>query len=346
MAEVADKTESPARQSTLWQSTRFQRWLNRRMPPSNSITLDQRKIFILPSRQGVLFSFLVIFMVLAAVNYQNSLIFALSFLLASMFMVSILHTYRNLSGLTILAGGTLPAFAGEDAEFTVVLNRFGSRTYEALMLGWNPELLQGADLIEEEEVTTKLFVETRSRGRMNPGRLLIQTCYPVGLFRSWSWVDLDMSTIVYPRPIAAGAIPTAIATSKEGDLVQKEGVDDFYGLRGYQQGDPLKHVAWKSYARTGELLTKQFAAFADSRVWLEWDFFPGMDREARLSRLCYWVLELDKGNNEYGLRIPGIEIEPGSGADHMQAVLKVLALFEIEPLELEPSKPDQPVPTT
>ena len=252
----------------------------------------------------------------------------MSFLLASMFMVSILHTYRNLSGLTILAGGTLPAFAGEDAEFTVVLNRFGNRTYEALLLGWNPDLLQGADLITDDELTLKLFVETRSRGRLNPGRLLIQTYYPVGLFRSWSWVDLDMSSIVYPRPVPAGVIPAAIATSNEGELIRKEGVDDFYGLREYQQGDQLKHVAWKSYARTGELLTKQFAAFADSRVWLEWEFFAGMDREARLSRLCYWALQLDKGNHEYGLRIPGEEIEPGRGAEHLQEVLKVLALFE------------------
>ncbi len=327
MAETAG-----APNSLVWQSTRFQRWLNKRMPPANSITLDQRKIFILPTRQGILFSFLVVFMVLAAINYQNSLIFALAFLLASLFMVSILHTFRNLSGLTILAGGTLPAFAGEDAEFTVVLNRFGNRTFEALNLGWNPDLLQGADLLEDEEVTVKLFVETKNRGRMNPGRLLIETVYPVGLFRSWSWVDLDMSTIVYPRPVPAGAVPASVSTNNDGELIRKEGVDDFYGLRSYQQGDPLKHVAWKSYARTGELLTKQFAAFADSRVWLEWDFFPGMDREARLSRLCYWVLQLDKGNNEYGLRLPGIELQPGRGAEHFQEVLKVLALFEREPI--------------
>ncbi len=321
--------------SIVWQSTRFRQWLNRRMPPSNAITLDQKKIFILPTREGIFFSLLIVFMVLAGINYQNSLIFALAFLLTSLLMVSILHTYRNLSGLTILAGGTLPAFAGEDAEFTVVLSRFGARTYEALLLGWNRELLQGADLLEDEEVKVKLFVETRIRGPMNPGRMLIQTYYPVGLFRSWTWADLDMNTIVYPRPIPAGAIPVATATSNEGELIAREGVDDFYGLREYQQGDPLKHVAWKAYARTGELLTKQFAAFADRRVWLEWEFFPGMDREARLSRLCYWVLKLDATNDEYGLRLPGVEITPNRGPEHREEVLKVLAFFEVEQFEAE-----------
>jgi len=251
-------------------------------------------------------------------------------LLVSLLMVSILHTYRNLSGLTILAGSTLPAFASEDAEFTVILSRFGVRTYEALALGWNPDLLQGADLLEEEEVQVKLFVETKKRGRMNPGRMLIQTYYPVGLFRAWSWVDLDVTSMVYPMPIPAGDIPAATATSSEGDLIHREGVDDFYGLKEYQQGDPLKQVAWKSYARTEELLTKQFAAFADRRVWIEWDFFPGMDREARLSRLCYWVLQVGAGNDEYGLRLPGVEIAPNRGAEHHEAVLKTLALFEVD----------------
>lgn len=306
------------------------------MPPSNAVTLDVKTVFILPTREGILFSFLIMFMLLAGINYQNSLIFGLAFLLASLLMVSILHTYRNLSGLTILASGTLSAFAGEDAEFTVILRRFGKRTFEALLLGWNSESLQGADLLEEEEVKVKLFVEAKTRGRMNPGRMLIQTYYPVGLFRAWSWVDLDMVSIVYPRPITAGAIPVATATSNGGDLIHREGVDDFYGLREYQQGDPLKGVAWKSYARTEELLTKQFAALADRRLWLEWNSFPGMDTEARLSRLCYWVIQVDAGSDEYGLRLPGLEIPPNRGPDHRAEILRALALFEIEETGMQP----------
>ncbi len=325
---MADSSGTSA--SSIMQSARFQRWLNKRMPPSNAVTLNQKTIFILPTREGFLFSLLIVFMVLAGVNYQNSLIFGMAFLLASLLMVSILHTYRNLSGLTILAGSAQCAFAGEDAEFTVILNRSGERTYEALSLGWNLQLLRGADLLEGQEVQVKLFVETKIRGRLNPGRMLIQTYYPVGLFRSWSWVDLEMSSIVYPTPVSAGAIPSATASSHEGEIAHREGVDDFYGFREYQPGDPLKHIAWKSYAHSEELLTKQFSGYADKRVWLEWDFFPGMDKEARLSRLCYWVLQLDSGSTDYGLRLPGVEIAPGRGLEHREEVLQTLALFGIE----------------
>ena len=312
----------------LWRSRRFQAWLNRRMPASDSITLSQKSIFILPTGQGIIFVLLIVFMMLAGINYQNSLIFALAFLLISMFMVSILHTYRNLSGLTIQAGRSEPAFAGEDAEFDVILCRQGKRTHEALVLGWNPDLMQGADLLENVEVRVKLFVETKVRGLLAPGRLLIQTLYPVGLFRAWSWVDLDMSTIVYPCPIHAGEIPDAVSTTDEGELLQRQGVDDFHGLRQYQDGDSLRQIAWKSFARTNDLLTKEFAAYVDRRVWLDWAFFHGLDREKRLSRLCFWVIEMSKTSDAYGLRLPGIEIQPDSGPEHRRRLLRELAIFE------------------
>jgi len=312
-------------------SERFNRWLSDRMPPANSVTLNQRKIFILPTRQGLYFALLICAMVIAGINYQNSLIFALAFLLVGLFMVGMLHTYRNLSGLTLVAGSTRPAFAGEEAEFTTVLKRLGDRTYESLQVGWNRELISRAELVHETEVRIRSFVFADKRGRFNPGRIMVQTFYPLGLFRSWSWVDLDMSTIVYPRPIAGVEVPSAVTTSdNEGELVLRDGAEDFYGLREYQPGDSTRHIAWKAYARSDTLMTKQYAAYADRRVWLEWDHFTGADKERRLSYLCYWVLALHSANDEYGLRLPGVEIEPGRGESHRDRVLRALALYEVD----------------
>lgn len=324
MSEEAPSTPT----GRLWRAAFFQRWLARRIPPEHSIHLHQGNIFILPTREGLFFVVVVLLMVLAGINYQNSLIFALAFLLMSLFMVSILHTFRNLSGLVIHGRSARPAFAGEDAEFTVVVSRGGKRTREALMMGWGADRLQGVDLVDEKEVHAHLFVPTRARGQFNPGRMLVQTHYPVGLFRAWSWVDLDMSTIVYPRPVFAGEIPEAVATGREGRAMKRDGADDFHGLRDYQMGDPLRHIAWKSWARTGDLQIKEFAAFVDRRVWLDWGWFTGMDRENRLSRLCYSVLQVSRSADEYGLRLPGVELEPGRGPEHRERLLKALALFE------------------
>lgn len=311
-----------------WRSATFQNWLNRRSPPSNTVTLNQKNIFILPTRQGVYFVVVILFMMLAGINYQNSLIFALAFLLTSVFMVSIFHTFRNLSGLSLQGGHGTSVFAGEDAEFVVTLSRAGRRNHEALHLGWDPSMMQDADLIEDSSCRVKVYAATKQRGLFNPGRILVQTFYPVGLFRAWSWVDLDLSTVTYPQPIFAGEIPPAASASNEGEIMQKNGVDDFYGLRDYHHGDAIKQIAWKSYARTGELQIKEFAAYVDRRVWLDWDQLAGMDREARLSRLTWWVIEVSKSSDDYGLRLPGIVIEPARGPEHRARVLSTLALFE------------------
>lgn len=329
MSAAAASTEKTGLRN-LRRSERFNRWLDRRLPPANAITLNQRNIFILPTRQGIYFIMLVVAMVLAGINYQNSLVFALAFLLGSLFMVAMIHTFRNLSGLTLVAGAARPAFAGEEAEFTIVLKRLGDRTYESIELGWNTDLPAIANLTLEQEARVKAFVVAKKRGRLNPGRFLVETYYPLGLFRAWSWVDLNMSTLVYPRPIAGGERPSSTSTSQEeGELVLKDGAEDFYGFREYQPGDPIRHIAWRAYARSETLMTKQFAAYADRRIWLDWNYFEGMDREARLSRLCHWVLVLNAGNDEYGLRLPGLEIQPGRGESHREDVLKALALFEV-----------------
>ena len=195
-------------------------------------------------------------------------------------------------------------------------------------MGWPGSLQCITDLVDTESEIVRLFVKSDRRGILQPGRLQIQTFYPLGLFRAWSWVDLDMSVVIYPKPVYAGPIPVALNSVNEGELLNRDGVEDFYGLKDYQPGDGLRHVAWKSYARTNEMMTKQYAAFVDRRVWFDWDYFAGMDTENRLSRLCYWVVQLSRSTDEYGLRLPGIEIQPGSGEFHRSNVLETLALFE------------------
>ena len=79
-------------------STRFQQWLRERIPPTSHITLSQKNIFIFPTRTGFVFAGLLVLLILGAINYQASLVYAMAFLLGSLFLVTILYTFRNLSG--------------------------------------------------------------------------------------------------------------------------------------------------------------------------------------------------------------------------------------------------------
>ena len=179
-----------------WRRAYFERWLDRRIVPTRKITLDQHKIFIFPSREGFLFVFVSIAMFLGGVNYQNSLVLGLSFLLVGVFIIAILHTYRNLAGLVVEASRVESCFVGENASFAVNISRGGARVHESIGLTWRDGVQRLCDLVEDREATVLMLLPTDQRGWYSPGRMKIHTVFPLGLIRAWSWLDLDVSCLV------------------------------------------------------------------------------------------------------------------------------------------------------
>jgi uncharacterized protein (DUF58 family) len=306
---------------------RWRRWIDRRIPPAKHVTLDQRRVFIFPTRVGFMFLLTLLVMLIAAINYQNNMSFALTFLLANLFVIAVLHTFSNLSGLTIHAVRASPVFAGQYAEFEIMLSRPDERSYYALHFQWPESEGVTVNVTEGEEVHTHLYLRTRERGWYNPGRLLVETVYPLGLLRAWTWVDLDIHALVYPAPLASAEPPGILTDRPDGTAHPVAGTDDFYGLRDYQRGDSLRHVAWKTVAKGQPLQCKQYNAYADRSVWLDWELFQGLPPEQRLSHMCYWALEFDRNGEEYGLRLPGVAVKPGCGDNHRELVLRQLALW-------------------
>jgi uncharacterized protein (DUF58 family) len=306
---------------------RFQEWVNRRIPPARSVTLDQKRIFIFPSRVGFFFGLTLVLMLLLSINYQNNMGYAVTFLLATLFVIAVLHTYANLSGLTIHALRARPAFPGQQSEFDVMLERGKRRDHFALHLQW-PDSTEGlVNLLDDDAVQVKLYQAVGERGWYSPGRLLLESTYPLGLLRCWTWIDLDLYAMVYPRPLASPELPGLATDKPDGASVPVPGSDDFYGFRDYRQGDSMRQIHWKGLAKGQAVQSKQYAAYADRSVWLDWEMFPGLGTEQRLSHLCYWVLEFEQRNEEYGLRIPGVVIEPGVGEKQREDVLKALAMY-------------------
>ncbi|CAK0762157.1 hypothetical protein CCP3SC15_2830002 [Gammaproteobacteria bacterium] len=161
------------------------------------------------------------------------------------------------------------------------------------------------------------------------GRVRIETLYPLGLFRAWSVVHLDISCLVYPTPThSLWALPPAQEDNgSEGQIRAGRGVDDFAGFRSYQAGDPLRRLHWRAFARERGLHTAIFAGLTNQELWLDWDILNGLDEEDRLRQLCRWVLEADTTGLRYGLRLPGNEIPPNHGDDQRRRCLEALALY-------------------
>jgi uncharacterized protein (DUF58 family) len=309
-----------------WEA-RWNRWMTRRIPPAREVLLSQRNVFIMPSAAGFVFLFLLLALLLAGVNYENNLVFALTFLLAGLFVVAILHTYANLAGLRLAGAAGAPVFAGERAAFSVRLRDQDGRCHDAVELAWGDADEASVRVAPGGEGTGTLYVRAPRRGWLDPGRLRLRTYYPLGLLRAWSWIDLDLACVVYPRPAAGGALPLDRGRADEGFATHEPGAEDFSGFRDYVPGDPLRHVAWKTLAKGQPLQTREYVAYADRAVWLDWEQTRGRGSdEERLSLLCRWVLDLHAQRAEFGLALPGVRIEPASGDAHRERALTALAL--------------------
>lgn len=306
------------------------RWLLRRIPPAASVQLDQRRIFIMPSLVGVGYAGALLLMLLVAINYQNSLAYALTFLLGSLFVVAILHTWRNLAGVSLRGAGSSPVFAGTPACLRVRLESAG-RAHQALRLGWSADGMQLAQVPTGGACEVELSVPSTRRGWLRPGRLRVESRFPLGILVAWSWVDLELATLIYPRPLA-GELPQAAGAGEPGEAAGSPtgGVDDYQGLKPWQPGDSRRRLNWKAYSRGQGLLVKEFSEPAGTETLLSLEGLDG-DLETRLSRLCHWVVELSAGQQPFALQLGTQRLGPDTGEAHRDACLRALALFGMEP---------------
>lgn len=331
-SDPAARLPPPVAWRAPWQRARrfVDHWLFRlRGPEHGTITLVQRRIFILPTRHGIVFALMLAVMLTGAINYTLSLGYVLVFLLAGLAVVAILHTFRNLAGLRIAAGKPAPVFAGETAHFPVWLHNAGRLDRFAVSLLRPPGDAVHADVPAHDSVCVALPAAAVRRGVLRPGRITCFSRFPLGLFRAWSYFEPSASCVVYPAPERPGVpLPLPHADSGEGIDVG-EGHEDFAGLRAYHPSDSPRHVAWKAVARGQSMLTKQFTGRARAELWLDWEALPGpLDAETRLSRLARWVLEARSANLTFGLRLPGTTVAPGTGDRQVEQCLEALALFD------------------
>ena len=317
---------SPRRFQFHWRQ-RWRQWINRRLPPQQSIQLNRHNIFIFPTQAGLGFLAFAAILLLVAINFENSSVYALTFLIGGVFTVSILHTFAALMGLKLTGLGGEPSFEGRNAVFEILLSSKG-RQHLGVQLSWQDTFSERVDLGKHEEKRLSMRFRTGPRGYCIPGRLKVESCYPLGLVRAWTWIDLNMHTLVYPYPDNLAGQPDTQLLNHDSGSLESPGSDDFYGLRNYITGDSVRSVAWKNYAKSGVLNSKQFVDHIDERMWLDWDAARGND-EQKLRQLCHWALSAEAGHNEYGLRIPGTKLTPARGSVHLAQVLSALATYNL-----------------
>ncbi len=313
-----------------WAQDRIDAWVMSRVKRQpGPITVSRNRVYILPTRFGYFFALMLLVMLLGAMNYSNSMAFLLTFLLAGIALVCMHHTHANLVNVQMRAGSCEPVFAGETAHFELRVDNPSVTPRYSLVASW-PKREQQAVPGDVEARGSGLFLlalPTAQRGWLQGGVFSLSTEYPLGLFHAWTWAELDMRCLVFPKPATHGGTPPPAAG--HGGLTSSEasGQDEFAGLRPYRRGDTPRSIHWKSLPKLQQPMVKQFAETLEQDLWLDWSALSGLDVEARLSQLTRWVLDAEALQRNYGLRLPGTVIAPGRGDGHRHACLKALALY-------------------
>ena len=298
------------------------------------VYLNQRRVFIVPTGAGLAFAGLLFILLIGSINYSLGLGFALTFAVGACAVVDIYFTYRNLAYLHLAPGRAPSVFAGEEAQFELhVLNRTRLDRYAV----WLDFLVVGeprhvADAPAGGSAVVSLTTASEERGWLPAPRVRLVTRFPLGLFRAWSYWQPDARVLVYPFPEENGPpLPMTGVASESGQ--GHAGQDDFAGIRSYQPGDPMRHMAWRQIARLdpslgGQLVTKHFEGGAIEELVLDFDRLPAiMDLELRLSRMTRWVLEAEQRAKPYAFRMGGQVFEAAMGDAHRAACLRALALY-------------------
>jgi uncharacterized protein (DUF58 family) len=237
---------------------RFANWLYGFTPPERgTVVLVHRRVYIVPAGLGWYFAATLAVLLMGSINYALSLGFALTFFLAGLGLAGMVHTARNLARIGISPGRTEPVFAGESAQFRLYLDGrapFDRPSVLARHVGSGSQLV--VDIPAHGIADAVLAVPAKRRGWLALGRVMLETRFPLGLFRAWSYVEPEARCLVYPRP-ERSPLPPYTGEAAAGTLhAPVPGSDDFAGLRGYQRSDSPRHIAWKAVARSDEMLTK------------------------------------------------------------------------------------------
>ncbi|HQU89912.1 MAG: DUF58 domain-containing protein [Zoogloeaceae bacterium] len=290
------------------------------------IRLPQRRIFILPTRAGLVFGLTLFAMLLASINYTLSLGFALTFLLAGLGIASIFHAFRTLLQLEIKAGAAPPVHCGEPAIFGLNIGHHGKTPREAIHIR-TAHATARVDLPPDSHATVTLSAPTTRRGWQPVGRVVIDTVFPLGLIRAWSVLTPDLKVLVYPT-LESRPPPPPASAGLSGQAYTASGDDEFAGLRAHRPTDSPRQIAWKAVARSGTLVSKHFQGGAGGSQVFDWHQLPpALAEEARLHRLARWVVDAAQNDARWTLILPGMQLGPDRGAQHRHLCLRSLALF-------------------
>ena len=319
---------------------RFQQWFEARLPLKDSMLLNQRNVYILPTKAGWMMVLTLLVLLVASINYQLNLGYLLTFLIGGSVLVGMHIGHANLRGIAINIVAPKAFFTPAIVNFELIL----SNNDKTLKHGIGMSVLNlahwtWADVSALGSITVQIISKALPRGKHRLPTVTAETRFPMGTFRVWTVMRPAAEVWVYPE-IEANPPPLPAGEPLSGDAKHAltKATGEFDGIRAYRRGDPMKHIVWKKVAKTWAsmdaddpspsvtLISRDTQHVAAPESRLEFSRPARAHKEDSPSRLCAWLLQAEELGLVYGLRLRTSEIAPACGEAHQQQCLQALAL--------------------
>ena len=321
--------------SSFFSAERWEKWFRTAKIDNNIATLNPRQIYILPTRWGILYAVMLILLLVGSINYSISLGYYVTFLLASLGNMTMLHTWRNLVHLQISLNlpttGLLtnPVFAGNIAQLALLITDTKNRARYSIVAQFEGNGLVSHDVLANNSQMFLAPLQTQQRGWQALPRIKLHTEFPLMLFHAWAYIDNPQQVMVYPKPSVNNMAPPISNTGQIGGNSHiTRGDENFDGHKTYQVGDAPSRVDWKASSKGIGMLSKLYSGDGSATLLLDWEMTAGLEFEARISQLTQWVIDAHMAQQSFGLRLPNLTLQPNHSEAHYHEALTALALLD------------------
>jgi uncharacterized protein (DUF58 family) len=303
-------------------------WVRRRQGDDRlPATIGTRRVYILPTRAGLAFALLVFVMLLAGLNYANSVALMITFVLAGFGLIAMHLCHRNLVGITLRDVASIDAFAGEHGRILLTLENAADTPRIGIEAATDTAPRVARDVGAAATARADLAVPLERRGRVSVDRIRLSTAFPFGLFRAWTYVHVRIDVLAWPVPRGRREPPPEAATGGNAPAVHRAGDEEWFGLREFRGGDSPRQVAWSAYARGRGLLVKTYQSPAAHHRTFDLAHVAGTEIESRLEQLSAWIVAAHARGERYGLVLGTQAIAPDTGNKHREHCLRELAVY-------------------
>ena len=266
-------------------------------------------------------------LLVGSINHNNNFGYLLTFLLGSLVLVSLAHTFTNLQDISITPVPVTPVFAGDTADISFLL-QFATPLKFGITAHLDSYFSKPADLIDAASTRIIIPLPTSERGVVRKKSITLSTNYPLGLIEIQTTLPVSVFFLVYPAPLPGTLVTDSIdGADEDGSAERFSGETDFSELSLYRTGDDIRRVHWKSLAAGKDLHTVKHEQSYTGGTMFSLSSLPGTHLEMKLGRLCHMIVTAGSRGLNYGLTLGDTLITQAQGVAHRNTCLKALALY-------------------